>query len=119
MTKSMKLSASVPKEVSPNWSSYMKVLSITLLIITTLAVAPAQAQDRLTVNLSDPSRPGLLKINLVNGGIRVTGYSGKEVIIDSSAGSRRRPPSRTPDGLRRIDVDADALSVEEENNVIT
>jgi len=97
----------------------MKVLSIILLIVTTLAVEPALAQDRVTVNFSDPSRPGLLKITLLNGGIRITGYSGKDVIIDSSGGSRRRLPARTPDGLKRIDADVDALSVEEENNVIT
>jgi Toastrack DUF4097 len=97
----------------------MKVVSIILLTITALAVMPAQAQDTLTVNFSDPSRPGLLKITLLNGGLRITGHSGKEVIIDASSGVRRRGPSRTSDGLRRIDVDVNALSVEEENNVIT
>jgi len=96
----------------------MKVFAFILLIVTVPAVAPAQAQDTVTVNFSDPSRPGLLKITLLNGGIRVTGHSGKEVIIDGSSGSRPRGP-RPPAGLRRIDTDVNALSIEEENNVIT
>src|SRR5262245_25031770 len=104
----MKLYASVPRRVSLNWSSYMRVVSIILLILTALAVVPAQAQDTLTVNFSDPSRPGLLKITLLNGGLRITGRSGKEVIIDSSSGFGRRN-ARTRDGLRRIDTDVNAL----------
>jgi DUF4097 and DUF4098 domain-containing protein YvlB len=93
----------------------MKVLSFILLIVTVLAVAPAQAQDTLTVNFSDPSRPGLLKITLVNGGMRIMGHPGKDVIVESSGPQR----GRTRDGLRRIDTDVNGLSVEEENNVIT
>src|SRR5437867_13318308 len=99
----MKLCGSVPRRVSPNWSSYMKVVSSIFLIMTALVVAPAQAQDTITVPFSDPSRPGLLKVTLLNGAIRVRGYSGKDVIIEGSSGGRRAMlPFSTPDGLRRI-----------------
>src|SRR5436190_1668389 len=86
-------------------------------------VAPAAAQDlsgdRLTLTFSDPSRPGLLKINLLNGGISVKGYSGKEVIIETRSRNRnRRGPGPDITGLRRIDVNSN-LRIDQENNVMT
>lgn len=86
--------------------------------------SPAQAQDasgdRLTVNFSDPSRPGLLKVTAVNGGISVKAYNGREVLIESkSAPTRGRRQTARTDGLRRIGPNASGLTVEEENNVMT
>lgn len=49
---------------------------------------PMFAQDmkqRLVVPLSSPNKTGMLKINLVNGSISVSGYDGKEVIVEASA----------------------------------
>jgi len=85
-------------------------------------VASGAAQDlsgeRLTLSFSDPSRPGLLKINILNGGISVKGYSGKEVIIETRSRNRNRRPSVDIGGLRRIDINSN-LSIEQENNVMT
>jgi hypothetical protein len=100
-------------------------ISIILLIALSLATAPVYGQDassdRLVVNFSDPSRPGLLKVNLVNGGITVKSHTGKEVIVEGrSIGNRnRRGPATTPDGLRRIDSGTAGVGIEEENNVMT
>src|SRR5262245_42707712 len=99
-----------------------KSILIVLLTALLLALAPAHGQDvsgdRLVVNLSDPSRPGLLKVSLFNGGITVKGYAGKEVIVEG-ANRNRRGPAVTPDGLRRIDTNPAGLGIEEENNVVT
>ena len=100
-----------------------KLIPILMLIVAASAVAPVHAQDtgdRVTVNFSDPSRPGLLKVNFISGAITVKTHSGKDVIIEGkSEGNRGRRPSTTPDGLRRIDTNTTGLTIEEENNVMS
>jgi len=65
----------------------------------------AQSQDReqLSVELSNPAKEGILKLNLVTGSIKVIGYEGKEVLIDAISLERneRRSKERA-DGMRRI-----------------
>src|SRR2546427_6642503 len=101
----------------------MKSISaIILLFIAILVAAPLRAQDpdHVTVNWSDPSRPGLLKINLLNGAITVKTHSGRDVIVQAKAvNSNRRTAPAEAGGLRRIDNNATGLRVEEENNVTT
>src|SRR5215472_10561882 len=76
------------------FSSY--VLSAFVLCAAIVA-APARSQaqttsngDRVSVNLSDPSRPALVKASLISGGITVKGYDGKEVIVEAHARNRER-----------------------------
>lgn len=86
--------------------------------------APAWSQeanpDRLTVTWSDPSRPGLVKVNIMNGSVAVKTHAGRDVIIDAKARSRtsRRTPAEAG-GLRRLDMNTMGLAVEEENNVMS
>ena len=101
----------------------MKAVSGILLL---LIVAPAWSQepqgDRVTVPFSDPSRPKTLKASLLNGGITVKGYDGKDAIIEArprSGESRRRRPPERADGMKRLDVTGSGLNVEESDNVIT
>ncbi len=42
--------------------------------------------DRVTVRFSDPSRPKSLHASLINGGIIVKGYDGKDAIVERDAG---------------------------------
>jgi DUF4097 and DUF4098 domain-containing protein YvlB len=96
-------------------------------ILFFLALVPVPAQDtqpeRVTVPFSDPSRPKMLKASLLNGGITVKGYDGKDAIIESrgrgGADSRRRRPAERTDGMRRLDVSGTGLQVEESDNTIT
>jgi DUF4097 and DUF4098 domain-containing protein YvlB len=78
--------------------------------------------DHVTVPLSDPSRPGTVKVSLLTGSISVKGYSGKEVIVDAK--SRDEDESRghhraDTSGMKRIPNLSTGLSVEEEGNVVT
>ena len=71
-------------------------------ILPLLAAGIAWSQDtadRITVPFSDPSRPHTLKVHLINGGITVKGYEGKDAIIETRGGQsgeheRRRTEQR-------------------------
>jgi hypothetical protein len=79
------------------------------------AVAQAQAGgDRIPVTLSDPSRPAHVKVSMVNGGITVKAYEGKEIVVEARV--RNRENSRNEGGPKRLAISSTGLSVEEENN---
>ena len=91
------------------------------ILCVAFATAPAHGQtqtpsgaDHVSVNLSDPARPALVKASLVNGGITVTGYDGKEVVVEA----RNRESPRSDSTMKRIPVSGTGLSVEEENNEV-
>lgn len=73
--------------------------------------------DRIPVALSDPSRPARVKVSMVNGGITVKGYEGKEVVVE--ARMRNRENSRSEGGPKRLAISTTGLSVEEENNEVS
>src|SRR5208283_4990187 len=84
------------------------------------AQAAAESQsgsDRVSVNLSDPSRPAFIKASSVNGGITVKAYDGKEVIVEARERNEEneKPPSSGP---KRLKISTTGLTVEEENNEV-
>src|SRR5215472_759686 len=96
-------------------------------LVPWVALAPAAARgqtpapsggDRVPVTLSDPSHPALVKASLVNGGITVKAYDGKEVIVEARARNRDRDSARSDSNMKRIIVSSTGLSVEEENNEV-
>jgi hypothetical protein len=99
----------------------------TFLWLSLLAGLPAAAQDssadHVNVPLTDPSRPAAVHVSLLNGGISVTGYAGKEVIVDARPrgheSSRESRPDRKAEGLHRLDARGTGLSVEEQDNEVT
>ena len=91
------------------------VLSVALAPAATRGQTPSSG-DRLSVSLSDPSRPALVKASLVNGGITVKGYDGKEVVVEARA--RNRESARSDSSMKRIPISSTGLSVEEENNQV-
>jgi len=108
---------------------YSSIFSGRLVLATIAAAAltlgaqstPAQGQtqagvDRIPVTLSDPSRPARVKVSMVNGGITVKGYEGKEVVVE--ARMRNRENSRNEGGPKRLAISTTGLSVEEENNEV-
>jgi len=102
---------------------FLSIFFAVPLLCTALAAAPAEAQtagppggDRVSVNLSDPARPALVKASLVNGGITVKAYDGKEVVVEARA--RNRESTHSDSTMKRILVSSTGLSVEEENNEV-
>jgi len=74
-----------------------------------------ESVDKLTVHLTDPSRPGTIKASLVNGGITVNSYEGKDILIEA----RSRNPWPAPPtygGMHRLIGGGLGLTAEEENN---
>jgi len=104
-----------------------KIMTKAFLIVSLFgsALLYAQDPDRVTVPFSDPARPHTLKAHLLNGGITVKGYDGKDAIIEArprgperERHARRRDPENIQ-GLKRIDNKNTGLTVEEQDNVIS
>ena len=84
---------------------------------TNQAFAQTQASgDRIPITLSDPSRPAHVKVSMVNGGITVKAYDGKEVVVEAHV--RNRENARNEGGPKRLAISTTGLSVEEENNEV-
>ena len=98
-------------------STFVVTAALTVSIAARFAYGQAQAGgDRLAVTLSDPSRPALVKVSLVNGGITVKTHEGKDVIVEGRARTRER--ERSEGGPRRLSINTTGLTVEEENNEV-
>lgn len=97
-----------------------------LLLITGLVVGSATAQedvvDRITVELTNPSEPASLKVSLVNGGIKVIGYEGSEVIVEATTHLKKvhesRRDGKKASGMTRIPVNTSSIKVEEYRNQV-
>jgi hypothetical protein len=79
---------------------------------------PPSRVDRLLVRLTDPSRPALVKASLVNGGIIVKAYEGKEVLVEASVRDQDAETERPSGGPKRLHISTTGLSVVEENNEV-
>jgi DUF4097 and DUF4098 domain-containing protein YvlB len=87
----------------------------------------AQQTEELRVPLSDPGKPYRLNVGLVTGSIKITGYDGKEVIVEASGESRNRTRKSEDDderkssgGMRRINTSGGLdVSAKEKNNQVT
>lgn len=96
-----------------------------LFLITSCATTFGQKSnvDQLSAPFSDPSIPGFVKVSLVNGGITVNGYNGKEVIVEAEMRSRslfeKDRDNKKSNGMHRIRMKTTGLTIEEENNVMT
>lgn len=71
--------------------------------------------ERVSVPLSDPSRPPLIKVATVNGSIRVRTHERKDVVIVEVGDEAVR---RSKDGMREIGGGRTGLVIEEEQNVV-
>lgn len=85
----------------------MKAIRFTgILMLTVLLSARLWAQEdkgQLVVPLSEPGKPYKLDIGLVNGSITVTGYEGKDIIIDAQGEERKhREKEAAPGGMKRL-----------------
>ncbi len=102
--------------------THILAMTVLVLMVSGLAFAQEETVDRVTVELTDPSQPASLEVGLVNGGITVTGYDGKEVIIEATTRLRKIDKSDKgtgkSSGMTRIAVNSSSLTVEEYKNKI-
>ena len=95
-------------------------LALTLTFTVTAQEAPA---ERVVVPASKSSRSRLININLLNGGVTVKAYAGKEIIVESHSSTRsmrdrHRGPSEV-DGLKRLELPGvSGLEIDEDDNEI-
>jgi DUF4097 and DUF4098 domain-containing protein YvlB len=74
--------------------------------------------DRVVVTLSDPSRPSTVKASLINGGITVKAYEGKDIIVEAHPRGREDSDDDDRPGPKRLNIATTGLNVEEENNQV-
>lgn len=103
-------------------SALLAALTVAALLGGAAAAQEPIGPDRIVVPLSDPSRPATVKVGLVNGGVTVEAYAGKEVVVEArgrvGAQGRKQDAADTRDGMRRIPNLSLGLSVEEQDNVV-
>ena len=58
--------------------------------------------DKVSVTLSDPTRPAFVKAGLINGGITVKAYDGKEVVVEARV--RNGENGRSESGPKRLTI---------------
>src|SRR6185437_2956110 len=97
---------------------YKSIISIVAAALFTLAQPLcAQSDNRVTVPLSDPSRPVTLRAHLVSGSITVKGADVKEVVVETRArGGEESRSSGRAEGMKRIPMTSTGLNIEAENN---
>lgn len=98
------------------------VLGMMLLAAGTHLFAQSDAKEQLTVPLSNPGKPYTLKLNQVSGSIKVTGYTGKEVIIDVTPESKSRKEKEGSEkgaGMKKIPLgNGFEVKAKEDNNTV-
>ena len=98
-----------------------QVACAAVLVLGSMPLAARQpaAVDRVTVPLSDPSRPGVIDISLVHGSITVRGTNRKDVLVtarpEADRPNRRNDPDAT--GMRRLPQTAGYKITEEGNRI--
>jgi hypothetical protein len=103
----------------------MKKMKITGLVLLSLMftmnlLAQSEATQTLTVPLSSPGKSYSLKVHLVSGSIKVTGYEGKDVVISvSPRDGNDDEGSKTVNGMKRISTHGsfEVTAKEADNNV--
>ncbi len=98
-------------------------IALAILMIGGFLCAQEKATDKATVPFSNPDKPGLVKAGVHNGSITVTGYNGKEVVVEARVREKlvteeeikRNEKAR---GLKLIQVDTTGLRVMEDENVM-
>jgi hypothetical protein len=91
------------------------------LAVCSLGMAQETGSERVVVPARNSTHARKIDVNLMGGSITVKAYAGKEVIVEArgAGSSEREREDRRADGLRRLDLPARGISVEEQDNVVT
>lgn len=89
------------------------------------AFSQNSVKEQLTIPLSDPGKSGVLKVGLISGSIHVTGYTGKQVVVDVSSeeNSEKKEGNKKDEmasGMRKISSGGGLeITAEEDKNTVT
>ena len=102
----------------------MKITGLVLLslMIATKSLAQSGSTETLTVPLSSPGKVYSLKVHLVTGSIKVTGYDGKDIVINTSprTGSDEERSKTSENGMKRISTPGGfEITAKEADNTVT
>ena len=105
----------------------MKAIKFTGLVLAAalLSVKVMAQTEELKVPLSDPGKPYKLSVALISGSITITGYDGKEVIIEASTDGQAKRKHENRDearqgGMKRINTNGGLdITAKEKNNEVT
>jgi len=96
---------------------------LVLVLLVTKSYAQSDSNEQLTVPLSSPGKPYTLKVQLIQGSIKVVSYEGKDVIINVSNPDGKdngESEKSTKDGMRRISSSGSyEVTAKESDNTIT
>ena len=70
-------------------STVSLAIAVIMVLFTVATNAQERKKDNVTVELTDPSAPVFLSVSLISGGVKVSGYDGDEVLIQSIAMMQR------------------------------
>src|SRR3970040_1390264 len=77
-------------------------MAIAVLALSATYVRAQAGGDRITAARSAPARPAKLKAHVLNGGITVKGYEGKDIIVEARV--RASHSSRAERSFKRVAV---------------
>lgn len=104
------------------WNWRLRIRAAVIVACLVWAGVAGAAAEEVKVNWSDPSKPGTVAVDLMNGNVTVEGYEGREVVINATGdGVQVRDRMRTDGkraGLKKIGGTGGGLNVEEQNNVV-
>ncbi len=89
-----------------------------------LFAQPTASAERIVVPLSSPGQPATLHVGLIQGGITVEAYDGKEVIVYAQQepgedDEDRDSPKAGTSGMRRLPNSSLGLTVEQDDNEVS
>jgi hypothetical protein len=99
----------------------IKVICVLMMAMlsTTSLWAQTGEKEKLVVPLSNPGKPYKLDVGLVDGSITVTGYEGKDIIIEAQTDVDKKDNENHSGGMKHIAAANNAdIQAEENNNVI-
>jgi DUF4097 and DUF4098 domain-containing protein YvlB len=96
-------------------NKYILVLALASLVAMAQPLR-AESDNKVTVPLSDPSRPVNLRAHLVSGSITVKGADVKEVVVEARARGDEAHSGGRAEGMKRIPMTSTGLNIEAENN---
>jgi DUF4097 and DUF4098 domain-containing protein YvlB len=98
---------------------YKYILFAALVLAALAQPLCAESDNKVTVPLSDPSRPVSVRAHLVSGSITVKGADVKEVTVEAKARGGEEPGrGGKGEGMKRIPMTSTGLNIEAENNQV-